>query len=180
MLRLSGCLPGLNPDDSSELIHKLITDEITAIFETAKDVDDDNNVGDEDQSVYEDLFPAYLAGTDVPKKKLVELSKMMIASKEYTPDLEIEYAINKILIQLKELDGATMETVRPYYDKSGSVIPEDFYEELWECIFWDNDYTFLDEGFTLEMLEKSPMNKQMGITGGLSEIPKEDECRMVQ
>jgi hypothetical protein len=29
-------------------------------------------------------------------------------------------------------------------------------------------------------MENSPMNKQMGIDGGLSEIPKEDECRMVQ
>lgn len=169
MLRLSGCLPNLHTEESHELIHRLLIDGVKRIHDNAKKANKDANTGIDGANVIDSVFPAYLGGTGIPAEKLKELSKMLVSSGEYTPDLEIEYAINNIVEDMKTYDKATMATVGDFYDKAGSEIPDDFYEELWECIFWDNDYTFLDEGHTLETLKGSPVDQQMGITGRLGQ-----------
>lgn len=174
MLRLPETLPNLSENESSELIHKLLIDRINIIVDMAEDPDDP------DWSIYDGYFPEYLFATDVPRKKLIELSKMLVSSGEYTPDLEIEYAINKIVQDLRHDKELTMETVREYYNLKGhdDPDPDDFFECLWDSIFWDNDFEFLDEGFTLQMLENSPMDEKLGITGGLSAFPHKDENQM--
>lgn len=179
MLRLAGCMPGLTSAETSDMIHELLNDEIEYIHEMEKDRKKDRVFG-VDAPVYEDYFPEYLRGTDTPEKKLRELSKILIADKEFTPDLEIEYAINKIIEDMKENDDHAIMIAETYYDRKGRSLPKDFFDELWECIFFDNDYTFLDEGHTLESLTGSTMDSMMGITGGVSAVPEEDGRRMIQ
>lgn len=179
MLRLAGYMPGLTSAETSDMIHELLHGEIDCIH----DLENDRKRfgGDEETlTVYEEFFPKYLRGTEIPERKLMELSKLLIADKEYTPDLEIEYAINKMIENLKENGDYVLMVAEPYYDRKGRSLPKNFFDELWECIFFDNDYTFLDEGHTLESLTGSTMDSMMGITGGVSAVPEEDGRRMIQ
>lgn len=171
MLRLPGCLPGLKESDGSELIHRLLLNEIDYIIDVARDA------SEEEESFYDEFFPEYLRGTGIPEQKTRELVKIMISPKEYTPDLEIEYALNQMIQELKGSKEVPMETVRTFYSSRGCRVPEpdEFFEALWESIFWDMDYKLLDKGYTLAGLEGSLVDQICGITGGLSAFPEKDE-----
>jgi SAM-dependent methyltransferase len=53
------------------------------------------------EKIIDSLFPDHIGGTGIPEEKINELSKMLVSSGEYTPDLEIEYAINNIVEDMK-------------------------------------------------------------------------------